>query len=56
MNGTGELRRCFQRTTQAVEFHLHLYLAGTFVTVRCLIQQGRNRYRWDTRQAVRCLK
>lgn len=54
MNGYGELRRCFQRTTETVEFYL--YLAAAFVTVRCLIQQARNRYRWDTRPEVRRLK
>ncbi|WP_279345343.1 hypothetical protein [Streptomyces sp. AP-93] len=24
------------------------HLTAVFVTVRCLIQQARNRYRWDT--------
>jgi len=53
MNGYGELRRCFQRTKATVEFYL--YLAAAFVTVRCLIQKARNRYRWDTRPQVRRL-
>ncbi|MFI0717254.1 IS5 family transposase [Streptomyces inhibens] len=54
MNGYSELRRFFQRTTETVEFYL--YLAAAFVTVRCLIRQARNRYRWDTRPETRRLK
>ena len=54
MNDYGKLRRCTERSGDVVDFYL--YLAAAFVTVRCLIQQARNRYRWDTRPEVRRLK
>jgi hypothetical protein len=54
MNDFGEVRRSFQRTCANTEFFL--YLAATFVTVRCLIREARTRYRWPTRPTTRRLK
>ncbi len=54
MNGYGKLRRCTERTAQAVDFYL--FLAAAFVVVRCLIQRARLRYRWPDRPTTRRLK
>lgn len=54
MNGYGKLRRCTERNGQVVDFYL--YLAAAFVTVRQLIQQARQSYRWPSRPTTRRLK
>jgi hypothetical protein len=54
MNDYGEVRRGFQRTRATTEFFL--YLAATFVTVRCLIREARTRYRWTGRPTARRLR
>jgi transposase len=54
MNGYGKIRRCFERDGRIVDFYLHL--AAAFVTVRALIREARNRYRWDTRPTTRRLR
>lgn len=54
MNNFGKLRRCTDRDGAIVDFYL--YLAAAFVTLRCLIQQARQTYRWDGRPTTRRLK
>lgn len=54
MNGYGKIRRCFERNGKIVDFYL--YLAAAFVTVRALIRQARQSYRWPTRPTTRRLK
>jgi transposase len=54
MNGYGKIRRCTDRDSAIIDFYL--YLAATFVTIRQLIRQARNLYRWDTRPTTRRLK
>jgi transposase len=54
MNGYGKIRRCFERDGKIVDFYL--YLAAAFVTVRALIREARNRYRWDNRPTARRLR
>jgi len=54
MNGYGKLRRCTDKDGDIVDFYL--YLAAALVTVRQLIREARNRYRWDTRPTTRRLK
>lgn len=54
MNGYGKLRRCTDKNAAIIDFYL--YLAAAFVTVRALIRQARNRYRWPTRPTTRRLK
>jgi transposase len=54
MNGYGKLRRCTERVGRVVDFYL--FLAATFVVVRCLIQRARARYRWPGRPTTRRLK
>jgi hypothetical protein len=54
MNGYGKIRRCFERNGKVVDFYL--YLAAAFVTVRALIRQARQTYRWPTRPTTRRLK
>ncbi len=54
MNGYGNIRRCFERDGEKVDFLL--YLAAAFVTVRALIREARSRYRWDNRPTTRRLK
>ncbi|MGV4926522.1 IS5 family transposase [Streptomyces sp. BHT-5-2] len=54
MNGYGKIRRCFERDGRVVDFYL--YLAAAFVTVRALIRQARNLYRWPDRPTARRLR
>jgi transposase len=54
MNDYGKLRRCTDRDAVVVEFYL--YLTAALITVRRLIQQARNRYRWPHRPTARRLK
>ncbi len=54
MNGYGKLRRCTERDAKFAGFSL--YLAAALVTICQLIQQARNRYRWDTRLITKRLK
>jgi hypothetical protein len=54
MNDYGKLRRCTDRSAVVVEFYL--YLTAALITVRRLIQQARNRYRWPHRPTTRRLK
>jgi transposase len=53
MNGYGKLRRCTERSGAVVDFYL--YLAAAFVTVRALIREARQRYRWPGRPTARRL-
>lgn len=53
MNGYGKLRRCTERSGRVVD--LYLFLAATFVVVRCLIREARTRYRWAGRPTTRRL-
>ena len=48
------LRRCTERSGRVVD--VYLFLAATFVVVRCLIQRARSRYRWPDRPTTRRLK
>lgn len=54
MNGYGKLRRCTERGGAVVDFYL--FLAAAFVTVRALIREARQRFRWDGRPTTRRLK
>jgi hypothetical protein len=54
MNGYGKLRRCTERDGAVVDFYL--FLAAAFVTVRALIRQARQRFRWHGRPTTRRLK
>jgi len=54
MNGYGKLRRCTERCARVVD--AYLFLAATFVVVRCLIQRARKRFRWDGQPTTRRLK
>jgi transposase len=54
MNGYGKLRRCTERTGAVVDFYL--FLAAAFVTVRALIREASQRFRWDGRPTTRRLK
>jgi len=54
MNGYGKLRRCTERDGAVVDFYL--FLAAAFVTVRALIRQARQRFRWDGRPTTHRLK
>lgn len=54
MNGFGKVRRCTERNGRVVDFYL--FLAATFVVVRCLIREARTRYRWTNRPTTRRLK
>jgi transposase len=54
MNGYGKLRRCTERDGAVVDFYL--FLAAAFVTVRALIREARQRYRWPGRPTTRRLK
>lgn len=54
MNNYGKLRRCTDRDGVIVDFYL--YLAAAFVTLRCLIQNARQTYRWPGRPTTRRLK
>lgn len=54
MNGYGKLRRCTERDGRVVDFYL--FLAAAFVTVRALIRQARQLYRWPGRPTTRRLK
>jgi hypothetical protein len=54
MNNYGKLRRCTERDGVIVDFYL--YLAAAFVTLRRLIQQARQTYRWPGRPTTRRLK
>jgi len=53
MNGYGKLRRCTERCARVVD--AYLFLAATFVVVRCLIRQARTRFRWDGQPTTRRL-
>ena len=53
MNGYGKLRRCTERDGVVVDFHL--FLAAAFVTVRALIREARQRFRWPGRPTARRL-
>ncbi len=53
-NGYGKLRRCTEKTRDAVNFYL--FLAATLVVVRQLIHRARTRYRWASRPTNRRLK
>ncbi len=53
MNGFGKVRRCTERSGRVVDFYL--FLAATFVVVRCLIREARTRYRWTNRPTTRRL-
>ncbi len=54
MNAYDKLGRCAKRNARIVD--LNLCLAAALVTIRQLIQRGRNRYRWDTRPTTKRLK
>ena len=54
MNDFGKVRRCTERNGRVVDFYL--FLAATFVVVRCLIREARTRYRWANRPTTRRLK
>ena len=54
MNGYGKLRRCTERDGAVVDFYL--FLAAAFVTVRALIREARQRFRWEGRPTTRRLK
>jgi len=53
-NGYGKLRRCTERDGAVVDFYL--FLAATFVTVRALFREARQRFRWPGRPTTRRLK
>ena len=53
MNGYGKLRRCTERDGVVVDFYL--FLAAAFVTVRALIREARQRFRWPGRPTTRRL-
>lgn len=53
MNGYGKLRRCSERDGAVVDFYL--FLAAAFVTVRALIREARQRFRWPSRPTTRRL-
>jgi transposase len=54
MNGYGKLRRCTERDGAVVDFYL--FLAAAIVTVRALIREARQRFRWAGRPTTRRLK
>lgn len=54
MNGYGTLRRCTERDGAVVDFSL--FLAAALVTVRALIREARQRFRWLGRPTTRRLK
>ena len=54
MNGYGKLRRCTERDGVVVDFYL--FLAAACVTVRALIREARQRFRWPDRPTTRRLK
>jgi transposase len=54
MNGYGKLRRCTEREGTVVDFYL--FLAAAFVTVRALIREARQHFRWASRPSTRRLK
>ena len=54
MNGFGKLRRCTDKRSQTVDFHL--YLAAAILTLRTLIRRAAKLYRWDGRPTTRRLK
>lgn len=54
MNGYGKLRRCTERNGAVVDFYL--FLAAAFVTVRALIREARQHFRWPDRPTTRRLK
>ena len=54
MNGYGKLRRCTERNGKIVDFYL--FLAAALVTVRALIREARQHFRWDGRPTARRLK
>jgi transposase len=53
MNGYGKLRRCTERAGAVVDFYL--FLAAAFVTVRALLREARQRFRWPGRPTARRL-
>jgi len=53
MNGYGKLRRCTERDGVVVDFYL--FLAAACVTVRALIREARQRFRWPDRPTTRRL-
>jgi hypothetical protein len=53
-NNFGKLRRCTDHDGTIVDFYL--YLAAAFVTLRCLIREARQTYRWDNRPTTGRLK
>lgn len=53
MNGYGKLRRCTERDGAVVDFYL--FLAATCVTVRALLREARQRFRWPGRPSTRRL-
>lgn len=54
MNGDGKLRRGTERDGAVVEFSL--FLAAACVTVRALLREARQRFRWPGRPTTRRLK
>lgn len=54
MNGYGKLRRCTERHGKVVDFYL--FLAAAFVTVRALIREARQHFRWVSRPTTRRLQ
>ena len=54
MNDYGKLRRCTERAGAVVDFYL--FLAAAFVTVRALLREARQRFRWPGRPTTRRLK
>jgi hypothetical protein len=54
MNGYGKLRRCTERNGAVVDFYR--FLAAAFVTVRALIREARQHFRWPDRPTTRRLK
>ena len=54
MNDYRKLRRCTEKSGEAVDFHLRL--AAALVTLRMLIRRSTSRYRSDGRPITRHLK
>lgn len=54
MNSYGKLRRCTERSGLVVDFYL--FLAAAFVTVRALLREARQRFRWPGRPSARRLQ
>jgi hypothetical protein len=54
VNGFSKLRRCTEKRSRVVDFHL--YLSAAIVTLRMLIRRATLLYRWNKRPTTRRLK